>query len=181
MMSRKMRAGRGNHRKWIYGGGAAVLATALLAALGTVVAEGAQNPPVAGGDFVQATAMADAPAVTLYKNPTCACCGDWAEHMRANGFRVDVNEGADLARVKQDLGVPFRAASCHTAEVGGYALEGHVPADAVNQLLRDRPDIAGLAVPGMPVGVPGMPGEGFGSYDVLALQKDGATRVYASK
>ena len=180
MMNKKMRAGRGNNRKWIYGGGAAVLATALFVGLGAIVAEGAEGPGV-DGDFAHATAMADAPLVTLYKNPTCACCGDWAEHMRANGFRVDVKEGADLARVKEELGVPFSAASCHTAEVDGYALEGHVPADAVKRLLENRPEIAGIAVPGMPLGVPGMPGEGFGSYEILALQKDGATRVYASK
>lgn len=77
--------------------------------------------------------------------------------------------------------MPFTLASCHTAEVDGYALEGHVPADIVSRLLEERPDVAGLAVPGMPLGVPGMPGEGLGSYDVLAFGDDGASQVYASK
>ena len=164
--------------KWIFGG-TAILAGALIAGYGAMSADGSQRVDVESRTF--ATAQADAPLVTLYKNPTCACCADWADHMRANGFRVNVEEGANLAVVRKDLGVPFSAASCHTSEVDGYALEGHVPADVVKKLLQERPDVAGLAVPGMPAGVPGMPGEGFGSYDVVAFEADGATQVYASK
>lgn len=168
------------NRKWIFGGGAAAL-TAALIGYGALGAAGSQDAPANSATIASAGVGADAPLVTLYKNPTCACCGDWGDHMRANGFRVDVREGEDLAAAKKDLNVPFTLASCHTAEVDGYALEGHVPADMVSRLLEERPDVAGLAVPGMPLGVPGMPGEGLGSYDVLAFDDDGATQVYASK
>lgn len=166
--------------KWIVAGGAAVVVAALAAGYGGIGAVGFDDATQQNA-LAATAALADAPLVTLYKNPTCACCGEWAEHMRANGFRVEVKEGVDFSALKKELGVPFSVASCHTAEVDGYALEGHVPADVVNRLLSERPDVAGVAVPGMPAGVPGMPGEGFGSYDVLAFQADGATEVYASK
>lgn len=125
----------------------------------------------------------DTPLVTLYKNPTCACCLEWAKYMRANGFRVDVKEGTNLAEVREELGVPFRLASCHTAVVDGYAIEGHVPADLVRKLLAERPQVTGLAVPSMPPGVPGMPdpGPGRAPYDILAIRKDGSTHVYATR
>lgn len=169
------------NRKWIFGGGAAVLAAGLVAGYGAIGAADSQDARSGSALIAGAALTQDAPLVTLYKNPTCACCADWAEHMRANGYRVEVEEGADLAAVRTDLGVPFSVASCHTAELDGYALEGHVPADVVTRLLQERPGVAGLAVPGMPLGVPGMPGEGLKSYDVLSFRKDGATQVYASK
>lgn len=165
--------------RWIFGGGA-VLATVLFAGYGAMDAQ-TPNTAIAAGARSASAAAPEGTLVTLYKNPTCSCCADWAEHMRANGFRVDVREGGDLTAAKDRLRVPPGLASCHTAEVGGYALEGHVPADVVVRLLDERPEVAGLAVPGMPAGVPGMPGEGFGSYDVLAFEADGATRVYASR
>ena len=169
------------NRKWIFGGGAAVLAGALVAGWGGIGASDSQRTRAGDALIAGASLTEDAPLVTLYKNPTCACCADWAEHMRENGYRVEVEEGADLAAVRADLGVPFSVASCHTAEVDGYALEGHVPADVVTRLLQERSGVAGLAVPGMPLGVPGMPGEGLKSYDILSFQKDGGTQVYASK
>ena len=96
------------------------------------------------------------PRVTMYKNPACGCCGEWAKHMEANGFRVETHMVADVTPIKQKYGVPESLFSCHTASVGDYALEGHVPAADVWRLLRERPAVKGLAVPGMVVGSPGM-------------------------
>jgi hypothetical protein len=96
------------------------------------------------------------PKVTMYKNPSCGCCGDWAKHMEANGFRVETQMMADVTPIKQKFGVPESLYSCHTAVVGGYAIEGHVPAKDVWRLLREKPAVKGLSVPGMVVGSPGM-------------------------
>lgn len=166
--------------RWMFGG-ATVLAAALFAGYGAIGAGPSQSAATGSALAASAPSVQDGPRVTLYKNPTCACCADWAEHMRENGYEVEVKEGADLASVRAEYGVPFSAASCHTAVVDGYALEGHVPADVVAKLLEERPEVTGLAVPGMPRGVPGMPGEGLGSYDVLSFQSDGAPQIYASK
>jgi hypothetical protein len=121
------------------------------------------------------------PVMTVYRSPTCGCCGDWVEHMRAEGFTVEVENVQDLVAVKNRLGVPMPLGSCHTAVVGDYLVEGHVPADDVKRLLAEAPDAAGLAVPGMPIGSPGMEVEGTPAqpYDVLAFARDGATRVFA--
>ena len=166
------------NRKWIVGGGAALFAAAVIA-YGSVTRGGSgdarEHEPMAAS----VSRSADVALVTLYKNPTCSCCADWADHMRDGGFAVEVRDGADLIQVKAEYGVPLDLASCHTAVVDGYAVEGHVPADVVRALLEERPEIAGLAVPGMPRGVPGMPGEGLGSYEVLAFRTDGARDVYA--
>ena len=96
------------------------------------------------------------PKMVVYKSPTCGCCGKWVEHMRDNGFLVDVVEENDLTRRKRSLGVPAALGSCHTAVVDGYVIEGHVPAQDVHKLLAERPQGKGLAVPGMPAGSPGM-------------------------
>ena len=96
------------------------------------------------------------PKLVVSKDPTCGCCTGWADHMRAAGFPVEVIETSEINRVKVRLGVPQDLASCHTAEVGGYVLEGHVPAEAVKRLLAEKPPAKGLAVPGMPMGSPGM-------------------------
>lgn len=95
------------------------------------------------------------PLVTVYKSPSCGCCTGWVEHLQANGFDVDVRDGA-VNPIKARLGVPERLWSCHTGVVGGYAIEGHVPAEDIHRLLAERPQAKGLAVPGMPVGSPGM-------------------------
>ena len=99
---------------------------------------------------------APARALTVYKTPWCGCCGGWVTHMTRAGFRVSVVEREDLAPVRKQYGVPFELSSCHTGVSGGYVLEGHVPADAVKRLLTERPPAKGLAVPGMPMGSPGM-------------------------
>ena len=96
------------------------------------------------------------PLLVVYKSPACGCCGGWESHMRSSGFRVDSRPLEDVAARKRALGVPEALASCHTATVGGYVVEGHVPAADVKRLLRERPPALGVAVPGMPVGAPGM-------------------------
>ena len=119
--------------------------------------------------------------VQVYKTPTCGCCSLWVKHLEANGFATKVTDMDDLSAVKQTYGVPARASSCHTAVVDGYALEGHVPAADVRRLLKERPKVAGLAVPGMPIGSPGMEvGNQKQPYDVLAFEKGGATKVFSS-
>jgi hypothetical protein len=119
--------------------------------------------------------------VQVYKTPTCGCCSLWVKHLEANGFVTKVTDMDDLSAVKQTYGVPARASSCHTAVVDGYAIEGHVPAADVRRLLKERPKVAGLAVPGMPLGSPGMEvGNQKQPYDVLAFEKGGATKVFSS-
>jgi hypothetical protein len=125
--------------------------------------------------------FAAGPQLTVFKNPSCGCCTEWIEHMKANGFSVNVTEVADTSGPRRLAGIPERLGSCHTARVGGYALEGHVPAADVLRLLKERPDAIGLAVPGMPVGSPGMEVAGGRKdpYDVLLVERKGATRVWS--
>ncbi len=129
----------------------------------------------------QTQAPAKLTPVTVYKSPTCGCCAKWVEHMRANGFEVTVNETPDVAPIKDKQGVPAELRSCHTALVGGYAIEGHVPADVIKKLLRERPNAVGLAVPGMPMGSPGMEGASKDSYNVMLFDKAGKATIYASR
>lgn len=119
--------------------------------------------------------------VEVWKSPTCGCCKDWVVHMEANGFAVRVHETGNTA-VRARLGIQEALGSCHTALVGGYALEGHVPAQDVRRLLADKPRALGLAVPGMPIGSPGMDGPVYGgrrdAYDVLLLRAGAAPTVF---
>ena len=123
----------------------------------------------------------DAVLVEVWKSPTCGCCKDWVTHLESNGFKVRTHDDGNTA-VRQGLGMPVRLGSCHTASVGGYAIEGHVPAREIQRLLKDRPAAIGLAVPAMPVGSPGMDGPAYGQrkdpYDVLLVAKDGSTTPY---
>ena len=123
------------------------------------------------------------PVVEVWKSPSCGCCGSWVEHMEAAGFRVRVHQTEDLMAAMGENGVPAALGSCHTARVGGYALEGHVPADLVKKLLAERPaGIRGLAVPGMVSGSPGMEGNGPAQpYQVLSFDRRGHTEVYATR
>lgn len=131
------------------------------------------------------SALGQGPTIPLevWKSPTCGCCKDWITHMEANGFRVKVNDVGNTA-VRARLKIPAKLGSCHTAVVGRYAIEGHVPAADVQRLLKERPDAIGLAVPGMPYGSPGMDGPAYGNredpYDVLLVAQDGSTRVFNS-
>jgi hypothetical protein len=123
------------------------------------------------------------PRVEVWKDPNCGCCGDWVRHLQAEGFEVRVHDNGNTAARKR-LGIPEKLGSCHTALVGGYAIEGHVPAQDIRRLLKERPPAIGLSVPGMPVGSPGMDGPEYGGrkdpYDVLLIAKDGGTRVFQS-
>lgn len=128
-----------------------------------------------------ASALAKSVFAEVWKDPNCGCCKDWVEHLKAAGFQVKVNDVGNNA-VRSRLAVDRKYASCHTALIGGYAIEGHVPVREIQRLLRDQPKAIGLAVAGMPVGSPGMDGSIYGtrkdSYDVLLLAKDGSATVY---
>jgi hypothetical protein len=117
------------------------------------------------------------PRVTVHRDPGCGCCSGWVKHLEASGYATEVLDTRDLTAVKQRLGVPADLAACHTAEVAGYILEGHVPAAAIERLLSERPQANGLAVPGMPVGSPGMEGGTPEPYDVVLFAGD-ERRVY---
>jgi hypothetical protein len=120
------------------------------------------------------------PKVVAYRSPTCGCCELWVEHMRASGFEVEMRTQNDLSAIRAEAGVPAGQGSCHTAKVGGYYVEGHVPAADVKRLLAEKPDARGLVVPGMVPGSPGMEqGNQRPPYDVLLYRKDGSTTVYA--
>jgi hypothetical protein len=118
------------------------------------------------------------PAIAVSKDPSCGCCNGWIAHLRQAGFTVTAQDTRELPAIKKRLGVPDRLSSCHTAEIGGYVIEGHVPADAIRRLLKDAPRAAGLAVPGMPVGSPGMEGGMPEIYEVVLFGADGE-RVFA--
>ncbi len=124
---------------------------------------------------------AEAADVVVYKSPTCGCCKAWTSHLKDNGFTVEVHNQRDMNPIKTEMGVPRHLQSCHTAQVGNYVLEGHVPADVIARMLKEQPQIKGLAVPGMPMGSPGMEGARKDAYDILAFQQDGKTTVYASR
>ena len=120
------------------------------------------------------------PKMVVTKDPNCGCCTGWVEHIRAAGFNVEVIESPEINRMKSRLGVPASLTSCHTAEIGGYVIEGHVPPTAIKRLLAEKPDGRGLSVPGMPVGSPGMEVEGMEpeTYEVVLFGPSGQ-RVYA--
>jgi hypothetical protein len=128
-----------------------------------------------------ADAVAAGDTVVVYKSPTCGCCNAWVDHMREHGFTVVTHDTNDLEPIKRQLGVPAGRVSCHTATVRGYTLEGHVPADLVRRLIDEQSRFAGLAVPGMPIGSPGMEGIVKQEYDILAFDRDGGVQVYARR
>lgn len=120
-------------------------------------------------------------SITIYKSSTCGCCTKWVDHLVANGFETTVHDEEAMDRVKDELGVPQALRSCHTAVADRYLVEGHVPASDIQRLLKERPEIMGLAVPGMPAGSPGMaePASAVGGFTVVAFQRDGATETFA--
>lgn len=125
-------------------------------------------------------ADATLPVVTVYKTPTCGCCGKWVSHMEDNGFKVIAKNRNNLDSIKKELGIEREFQSCHTAKIGNYVVEGHVPASDIKRMLAEKPDIDGLAVPGMPMGSPGMEGPRKDNYSVLAISKDKATTVFSN-
>ena len=122
-------------------------------------------------------------SIEVWKSATCKCCINWVKHLEANGFAVTVNtaDPSMLDRIKRQSGIGEKLAACHTAKIGPYVVEGHVPAEDIKRLATEQPDALGLAVPGMPVGSPGMEqGSETEAYDVLLIKKDDTTEVFAS-
>jgi hypothetical protein len=119
------------------------------------------------------------PVITVYRDPNCGCCKNWIAHLIKHGYKVDDKTTDDMTEIKRGLGVPDDLRSCHTGVVNGYVIEGHVPAADITRLLKEKPQVVGLAVPGMPVGSPGMEGSRVDRYDVVSFRKDGTTAVYA--
>lgn len=127
----------------------------------------------------EAVTSASNEVMEVYKNPQCGCCGAWVSHLRARGFAVNVHEVADTAAIREQQRVPPALGSCHTATVNGYVIEGHVPAADIHRLLKEKPAVAGLAVPGMPAGSPGMESSSPVTYQTLSFSRAGTTQVFA--
>ncbi|MDP2028279.1 MAG: DUF411 domain-containing protein [Thiobacillus sp.] len=132
------------------------------------------------GSLAQASwAAPETPVIDVYKSPTCGCCNKWIDHLKANGFGVRSHDTDNVLQHKQRLGVPPGYGSCHTAEVGGYVIEGHVPAREIKRLLKEKPRARGLVVPAMPVGSPDMEADGRKDpYKVFLVNRNGSTRTY---
>ena len=120
------------------------------------------------------------PTITVYKDPSCGCCKNWIQYLIKHGYQVDAKDTPDMQGVKKTLGIPAELASCHTAVVNGYLIEGHVSAEDIDRLLAQKPKIAGLAVPGMPMSSPGMDGPRTKPYQVLSFDKRGKTAVFST-
>jgi len=124
---------------------------------------------------------ATGPEIVIYKSPTCGCCTKWASYLEDNGFNVTQINTRNIDTVKQNQRIPSNLSSCHTAIIDGYIVEGHVPASAIRRMLKEKPAIKGISVPGMPIGSPGMEqGTRIQPYDVLAIHADGSTAIYES-
>lgn len=155
---------------------------ALLAACSPSSPEVEPAPPAVAATAAEQTASgSDSTTLVVYKEATCPCCNTWVDYMRSNGFQVVTYNVSDLDAVKQKHDIAPALQSCHTTEVGGYYVEGHVPAELVRRLLSERPRIAGIAVPGMPVGSPGMEVGPPEPYDILTVDSAGRTAVFASR
>jgi hypothetical protein len=127
-----------------------------------------------------APADTNKPTITVYKDPDCGCCKSWVEHLLKHGYRVDAKDTPGMTGIKRTLGIPDALSACHTAIVNGYLIEGHVPAADIARLLKEKPEVAGLAVPGMPMGSPGMEGPRAEHYQVLSFDRAGKTKIFTS-
>ena len=116
--------------------------------------------------------------ITVFKSPICGCCGVYAQYLCRKGFDVTVNDIPDVAVEKRKYGVPDNLQSCHTSVIGGYVVEGHIPVEAINKLMQEKPAIKGIAMPGMQSGSPGMPGAKSGPFVIYAIQNDGTTNEF---
>ena len=154
---------------------------AALSACAQSVAPAAARTETPPQPVANASPVAELSEVLVHKDPNCGCCTLWIDHMRDEGFKVRVSEEVDVGAVKQRVGVPFGKGSCHTAEVGGYFVEGHVPAQDIKRLLAEKPEAKGLTVPGMPMGSPGMevPDGSVQPYTVELVTLEGSTLPYA--
>ena len=131
------------------------------------------------GGFILLQGVNAETEMTVYKSATCGCCNKWIQHMEDNGFNIKAIDVRDMDLVKQQYGIHRELASCHTAVVDGYVVEGHVPADDVKRLLNEKPEVLGLSVPGMPVGSPGMEmGDRVDEYAVIAIDKNGEAQIF---
>jgi hypothetical protein len=147
------------------------VAVATLAAAALIGTLSSAAPPPQG--------TAPGTKVVVYKSPSCGCCKKWVDHLQANGFSVEVHDVPDVSPMKEELGVPKSLTSCHTAVIGKYVIEGHVPAGDIQRLVKEQPAVVGLAAPGMPAGAPGMD-SGDEPYQVLSFDAKGKTAVWAS-
>lgn len=130
--------------------------------------------------FAHLTPVLAAESITVYKSPNCGCCGDWVKHLEQNGFEVDTINTSSIHEIKASAGLPQGLASCHTAFVGDYVIEGHVPASDIHRLLAEAPEARGLAAPGMPIGSPGMEmGDRQDPYTVILFNDNGQTQPFA--
>ena len=150
---------------------AAVFVAALVLISGSAIAQRRGSSAMAGNTQV----------VQVYKSPTCGCCANWVKHLEQAGFKTQVHEMTDVSSVKAEYKVPARAQSCHTARVQGFTVEGHVPPSEVKRLLKEKPEVKGIAVAGMPLGSPGMEVSGMKPhpYNVLTFDARGGTKVYS--
>jgi hypothetical protein len=123
-------------------------------------------------------ARAEPVAVTMYKNPQCGCCEEYATYLRRHGFKVTVTPTHNMSQISRQNGVPEKLAGCHTMRIGGYVVEGHVPVGAINKLLAERPDIKGISLPGMPEGSPGMGGAKAAPFEILEIS-DGPAKIFS--
>jgi len=128
--------------------------------------------------LVAETVMAQ-PLADVYKSPYCGCCEEWVKHLRQNGFQVKTHDLENVSAARRQMGMPDRLSACHTAKIGGYVVEGHVPAADILKFLKEKPKALGLAVPSMPPGSPGMEGPRSIPYETLLVQADGSTTVFA--
>lgn len=135
--------------------------------------------PAPGTLFGTPASAQDKTKATLYRNPNCNCCLDYAKYLRSNGFDVTVESNRDLAAVRRQLRVPDNLLGCHVMVVGRYAVEGHVPVKTLNKLLAEHPDIIGVSLPGMPTGTPGMTGPKTGPFTIYEINNAASTKVYA--
>ena len=133
---------------------------------------------VASSMFIAASPAAAA-TVEVIKTATCGCCSKWVDHLRKAGLSVTTKDVADVTPVARKLGVPDALRSCHSARIGGYAIEGHVPAADIKRLLREKPKAAGIAVPGMPAGSPGMEGASKERFATMIFDRSGKSRIFA--
>jgi len=165
-----------NRRVFISG----LLFSGLIATSITMAGCSAADGPTAQTTTDSVQHVATGTELTVFRSPTCGCCGKWIEHMEAAGFRVKDEVTEDMTAIKEQYRVPAQLASCHTTVVDGYVVEGHIPAADVQRLLTEKPDVAGIAVPGMPIGSPGMEsGDYIEPYTVFSFQEDGTTAAFA--